>query len=203
MSRLHSSFRPRDPDKLRIARARMRERRKRLEAAAAPWGLSTRRRRPTPDGWRQLHRRERLCRECIEALQAGGEDAAVVAALGSLALAEWEAVVQALDREFGRGADAVWRCAPARDDMARIEYALDRFPPREKDGLAARRRLALITWGPTLDADLVLAAHRVASGFDRSQALPCDDTLRALCEALPFVFRADHAWRRQGAGGGR
>ena len=195
----HSPLYPR-PDNLLIARMRARERRARLEAAAACWGLSTRLPRATPDGWKRLGRRELLCRECIDALEAGGDDAAVVAALGSLALAEWEALMRTLYRDFGRAADAVWRCAPARDDMARIEYALDRFPPREKDWLAARGRLALITWGPTLDADLTLATYSAASGFDRSQALPCDYALWALAEALQFVFGADCAWRRQGAG---
>ena len=143
-----------------------------------------------------------LCRECIEALEAGGDDAAVVAALGSLALAEWEALMRTLYRDFGRVADAVWRCAPACDDVARIGYALERYPPGERHRLTARRRLAVITWGPTLDADLTLAAHRAASGFDRSQALPCDDALWALAEALQFVFRADCAWRSRGAGVG-
>ena len=184
------------PDNLKMARTRTRERRARLEAAATCWGLSTRLPRATPDGWRRLGRRELLCRECIEALEAGGDDAAVVAALGSLALAEWEALMRTLYCDFGRVADAVWRCAPACDDVARIGYALERYPPGERHWLAARRRLALITWGPTLDADLTLAAHRAAFGFDRSQALPCDDALWALAEALQFVFGAECAWRR-------
>jgi hypothetical protein len=61
-----------DPDNLRIARTRTREQRARLEAAAVRWGLSTRLPRATPDGWRRLGRRELLCRECIEPLEAGG-----------------------------------------------------------------------------------------------------------------------------------
>jgi hypothetical protein len=199
----NTSFKRRNPDKLRAARAQSRERAERCEAIAARWGLSTRRPRPTPEGWGRLGQTERLCRECMEALEAGGDRAAVVAALSSLAVAEWRALMRRIADEFNNPRCVIWRCAPIHDDIARIEYALERFPPDAQHWLEARKRLALTTTGPTLDDDPAIATLRAVSGFDREEALPCDQTLRALCEAIALVFRADYACRRLGAGGGR
>ncbi len=200
-----------NPDKLRAQRARAYERRKRREAIANHWGLSTLLRRPTREDLLRRGEAERLCNACIATLETGGDGAAIIAAMSHLVVAEWRALMRHIADAFGREDCVIWRCVVDEDDMARIEYALHLFQPGAEHWAEARKRLALTTYGPTLDADPSVLMLRLVSGFDRERAPPCDQTMRALIRALKYVFRRDDGWQRflaphrsaQSAGGGR
>jgi hypothetical protein len=137
-----------------------------------------------------LDRAERLCCECIAALEKGGDAAAEVTALACLALREWNGVMDCVADAFGDSSGGrncvIYRFAPSLADLARIETALERFPPGRDHWLRARATLARKTQATT-QGRLELADPAI-HGWE---ATPCDQVLRALCEALRWAFRHD------------
>jgi hypothetical protein len=140
-----------------------------------------------------LDRAERLCRQCIAALESGGDEAAKVAALACLALQEWDALMGCVADAFGDRRCVVYRFAPTLADLALIETALERFPPGRDHWTLARKTLMeqLGCWGgisrgAALDADPTTPLLRAIHGCE---ATPCDQILRALCDALQWAFR--------------
>jgi hypothetical protein len=178
--------------------------REQREAMARQWGLTTRnpvsRTARTQRGWsqefaRQMNLRERLFGEYVKALEAGGGEAAVIAALAHLALNELRAVIRRLWEDFG-GAHTIWRCGVSEDDEAQIAYALHLYRPTEDHWRQAQVKLALTTWGPKIDAHPSVMMLRICAAPSDVLSLPCDQTLRALRDALRHHLRSDGGWAR-------
>jgi hypothetical protein len=174
------------------------------EAAAQRWGLSRKPVRSTPETWRRIAARDKLSGAIIERLCAAipqsmfgrspieGEPAQAdvwaacrIAAAVKLAVDAAEGALRLLDAEIGV---PIWRWRACGDDYARIDHALERFPPEGDDWAIAAEFLkvrAIRLPGDPPD----VAMLRLTSGLDPAEALPIDMLAKALCDALRYVFR--------------